>query len=206
MWNSWDVVTNGSTPQVSGNGYAADIAFYRSVSLTDLAIDITFDQFHAGPHPDSFNNIEMYWATNSNAGTYPYAGKSTLDRGNDNGETAAPQPLNVRDLQLHPPDADKLTVMAFAAPLAATYTVSNLALRRVDSAGDLASVQLHAPCTAGSLEKLQAAGNNQAWVVSSQPYALGQMSAGERICFGVSGVGDYGWDAVEIAWTLTAQP
>ncbi len=205
VWRSWEVVSDGGGARVTGGGTTATIELYQSVSLTDLSIEAAFNQYHVGPHPDAFNHVETYWALNVSSNAYPYGGKSTVDRGDDTGETAMPMPLGVRDLQLHPPNVDKLVVMAFVAPVAASYTASDLAVRRVHDLGGNASLVLHSPCSAAGLVSLQAA-NDRAWVVSAQSYALGSLSSGDRICFGVSRDDSYAWDAVEVSWTITADP
>ncbi len=203
VWSSWDVVSDAGGARVTAGNTTATIELYRSVSLTDLSVEATFDQFYVGPHPDGFNHVESYWALAVSANAYPYGGKSTVDRGNDTGETAMPMPLGVRDLQLHPPNTDQLVVVAFVAPVAASYTATDLAVRRVHDQGEYASLVLHSPCNAPGLVSLQAA-NDRAWVVATQSYPLGSLSAGERICFGVSRDDNYSWDAVEVSWTITA--
>jgi len=206
VWNSWDVTTDTGSTEVVGGVHTASIELYQSVSLTDFSVDAAFEQYHSASHPEAFNNVESYWALlGSSALTYPYGGKSTVARGDGVNESATPQPLAVFDLQLHPPDTDKLVVMAFVAPIAGDYTATNIAVRRVDDRGDTARLVLHSPCGGSSLVSLQAT-DDQAWVVSPIPYALGSMNVGDRICVGVSRDGNFFWDAVEVAWTLTAQP
>ncbi len=205
QWSSWDVVSDPQGARVTGGGQTATIELYRSLSLTDLASDGAFVQYHAGPHPDGFNRLETYWARNTDPAAYPYAGKSTVNRGDDIGELSPPMPLGVRDFQLHPPNADRLVVMAFVVPLAGAYTASGLAARRVHHEGGNASLVLHSPCDGDALISLQAQ-NDQHWVVSTASFGLGNLVVGDRICFGVSRDDNFAWDAVEVAWTLTAQP
>ncbi|MBW2453593.1 MAG: hypothetical protein JRI68_03745 [Deltaproteobacteria bacterium] len=205
LWSSWDVVSDDLGARVTAGGQTASVELYRSVSLTDLTVDAAFDQYHAGPHPEAFNQLETYWAFGTNPSTYPYAGKSTINRGDDTGELSPPSPLGVRDFQLHPPDTDQLVVMAFVVPVAAAYTASDLAVRRVHYEGGNASLVLHSPCNDPALTSLQAQ-NDQTWVVSTPSYGLGNLVPGDRICFGVSRDDGFAWDAVEVAWTLTAQP
>ena len=139
---------------------------------------------------------------------YPYAGKSTVDRGSDGGEGAVPMPMGVRDFQLHPPNVDRIAAMAFVVPVAGAYTGTGVAARRVSTNGngDDATLVLHAPCgNATPVVSLQAKNDND-WVSSGQPHDLGSFNIGDRICFGVSRDGNFNADATEIAWTLTVEP
>jgi len=205
LWHSWMAASDSLGVRITAGGFTADIDLYRSASLTDLSIDGLFDEFHAPHHPDDFNHVESYWARDSNPSAYPYGGKSTVQRGDDTGETGAPAPLGVFDFQIHPPNTSRLAVMAFIAPVAGQVRASDLAVRRVHDQGGDASLHLHFPCSGAALESLQAT-NDRAWVVSTQTHDLGFLAAGDRVCFGVSRDDNYNYDAVEIAWTLATQP
>ena len=155
--------------------------------------------FTTGLHVEGFNNLKEFWS-NQASGGYPYAGKSSVPRGKDTGETNAPNPLGVRDLQLHPPNNDHLTVAAFIAPLAGTYTISDLAARRVYNQGTTV-VFLVFDNTNTQVASLTAS-NDQAWVTDTNPYTIKNVKAGDRIYFAVSRDSDYGWDATEVAFSI----
>ena len=206
VWSSWEVVVDDAGARVTSDGQIATVELFESNSLADLGVAIAFDQFHSVVHPEAFNKVETYWATASDPNTYPYAGKSTVDRGMDNGEGAVPLPMGVRDLQLHPPDVDRLVAMAFVVPIAGAYTATDVAARRVDGGGDDATLVLHAPCTDTNAVVSVQAGNDGDWVSSGQSHDLGSFDVGDRICFGVSRTDVFDFDATEIAWTLTLEP
>jgi hypothetical protein len=131
---------------------------------------------------------------------YQYAGKSTVGRGEDSGETNAARPFGVRDLQLHPPQSDHLMVAAFVAPMAGDYGVADLAARRVSSSGSTVRYVAIAPSKA--VVSTLRAGSDRAWVRDPGQYPLGRLRADDRIYFAVDRDGDYGWDATEIAFSV----
>ncbi len=159
-----------------------------------------FSVFNAAPHEEDFNHVNQFWSNFQNGG-YPYAGKSTVPRGDDEFETGAPEPLGVMDLQLHPPSNPHLTVAAFTAPVAGVYTVSGLAVRRVFYEGESVTYLVF-DSGKNQLASLQAF-QDQMWVTDDQSYPAGNLQAGDRIYFAVSNDGDYGWDATEVAFTVT---
>nr|HQH71052.1 hypothetical protein [bacterium] len=159
-----------------------------------------FSVFNAAPHEEDFNHVNQFWSNFQNGG-YPYAGKSTVPRGDDEFETGAPEPLGVMDLQLHPPSNPHLTVAAFTAPVAGVYTVSGLAVRRVFYEGESVTYLVF-DSGKNQLASLQAF-QDQMWVADDQSYPAGNLQAGDRIYFAVSNDGDYGWDATEVAFTVT---
>jgi glucose/arabinose dehydrogenase len=205
IWNSWDVVTQAGTPQATVTapltGSIATIEFYESSNNAGVLQGATFGSFTTAPHPEAFNSVERYRGTGTGT-TYPYAGKSTVNRGSGVGETNTPPPLGVRDLQLHPPNNPHLTVAAFRAPTDGTYTISNLAVRRVSNLGGPVMLRLF------NSQQTQiatlTASTNRAWVTSASVYTLPSVAAGSYIYFAVDNAGDYGWDATEVSWTITA--
>jgi hypothetical protein len=205
VWNSWDVVTQSGTPQgqvtASTTGIAANLEFYESTNNGGVSKGALFGGFTAGSHPDAFNRVQQYWGGGTGA-VYPYAGKSTVNRGADAGETNPPSPSGVRDLQLHPPNNLHMTVAAFRVPIAANYKISNLAVRRVYNLGE--SVNLHVFNTQQVEIATLSASANQAWVTSASTYTLSGLAAGAYIYFAVDRGVDYSYDATEIAWTITA--
>ena len=191
--------------RVAADGVVVSLLLYQSASLNNLTLASGFGQFHQNAHPESFNHVVTYWATSSNPNTYPYAGMSSVGRGSDSGETNAQPHIGVFDVQLHPPNVDQLTVLAFTAPLAGDYTIADVAARRVDADGSTATLNVYAPCSAPAIDSLQAS-DDRAWVVAPSAYDIGALPAGAVICFGVDRDGDYGWDAVEISWSISVQP
>ncbi len=206
IWHSYDVVTNtsflpatvldqeGTTPTV--------IELYMSSNAGGVDRGNLFRIF-SGQHIDYFNHVEDFWANIKGKDAYPYAGKSSVDRGSDSGESNTPEPSGVRDLQLHPPDNDHLTVASFMAPFDGNYGISDLAVRRVHNQGSIVTYKVF-DASKNQVATLTAS-NDRAWVTDEKIYELGFLSAGDRIYFGVDrGENDnYYWDATEIAWTVT---
>jgi hypothetical protein len=207
IWHSYDVVTNtsfqpatvldqeGTTPTV--------IELYMSSNASGVDKRNLFRVFNSGQHMDNFNHVEDFWADISSNNAYPYAGKSTVDRGSDSGESNTPEPSGVRDLQLHPPDNDYLTIATFMAPFDGTYSISDLAVRRVHNQGDIVTYKVFD--TSKNQIATLTASNDRAWVTDEKICDLGFLSAGDRIYFAVDkGKNDnYYWDATEIIWTVT---
>jgi len=204
-WRSFDVVMNpAGSPQATvtdGADVTADIKFYESANDNGVNMGSLFDTYTDGPHEQSFNHAEYIWGYTTGPYTYPYAAKSTVRRDSDSGEGNAPTPLRVFDLQLHPPINDHLTVAAFIVPTNANYSVSNLAVRRVSSDGETATLRVFNP-SQSEIASLQAT-SNQDWVTDAGTYDLGSLTTGDNIYFAVDNDGDYGWDnATEIIWTI----
>jgi hypothetical protein len=199
-WHSYKTVMNPVPPQariLSDKGDTAFLEFYESPDDNGVTQGSLFSTFTPGLHPEAYyNNMDSFWCTNSHV----YAGLSTVPRGADTGETNTPQPAGVTDLQLHPPDNNHLTVAAFIAPLDGDYSVYDLAVRRVSASGNTAILKLFNSSKA-EVKELRAT-NNRAWVTAGDTASLGYLGAGERIYFGMDRDGDYGWDAVEIAWSV----
>jgi hypothetical protein len=108
------------------------------------------------------------------------------------------------DLQLHPPENDHLTVAAFIVPEAGSYSVYDLAVRRVHYEGSLAGYRVF------DEDKILlthiAASTDQDWVTDAGVYNLGTLQAGDRIYFAVDREdANYFWDATEIIWTIEKQ-
>jgi hypothetical protein len=205
IWHSYDVVTNtgsqpvtvldqeGTTPTV--------VELYMSSNAGGVEKENLFSTF-LDQHIDFFNHVEDIWANASGKGAYPYAGKSTVDRGSDSGESNTPLPSGVRDLQLHPPDSDSLVVAAFMVPNSGTYSISDLAVRRVHNQGGIVTYKVF-DSSKNQVATLTAS-NDRAWVTDEKIYDLGFLLAGYRIYFAVDrGESDnYYWDATEIIWTV----
>jgi hypothetical protein len=209
IWHSYDVITDtGFQPAVvmdQEKGIATIVELYLSSVAYGVDKINLFTEFNSGPHAEDFNHVEAFWANISGSDVYPYAGKSTVDRGSDSGETNTPEPAGVRDLQLHPPDNDLLTVASFMVPLDGHYTVSDLAVRRVHNEGNIVRYSVFSP-DKKVLLYLEAS-NDRAWVHEDSTYELGHLYTGDRIYFGV-GKGrrdNYYWDATEISWTVTKE-
>lgn len=182
----WTVVRADQNGQVTAGGG----------SIQEGKDEALLNEYSEAPHFEDFNKVEKYW----NMEAYPYAGKSTVNRGDDTNEADAPQPLGVRDLQLHPPNNDHNTVAAFIVPVAGSYTVSDLAARRPHNEGDSVWYILY-DSTKAELTSLQAF-NDQVWIGDTGTYNLGSLKVGDRIYFAVNRDGDFGWDATEVAFTI----
>ncbi len=200
-WRSEGITLAAGSPQGvlldDSASKSAQLEFYES---GNAGVDrgLAFDTFRNVTHPDVFNHAEKLWTAGSD--NYPYVAKSTINRGSDVGESNALAPLTVRDLQLHPPGNTHYTVAAFRAPEAGTYAVSNLAARRVDSAGGTARLRLFGPAKT-QLGSVQAT-TSRAWMRSTQTFDVGSLNAGDYIYFALDGEDGYGWDATEIAWVI----
>ncbi|MEP7312887.1 MAG: PQQ-dependent sugar dehydrogenase [Pseudomonadota bacterium] len=206
LWNSYDVVSQAGGTQGSitaaGVNKTSVLEFYESTNNGGVAKGVLFNSFTTGAHPDSFNKAERLWGPAGQR--YPYVGKSTVNRGADTGESNAVAPLTARDLQLHPPDNAHLTVAAFRVPENGTYSVSGLAVRRVDAnAGYTVRLRLF---NAHGVEQVNLQSNSRAWVRSGATYNLGALTTGSYIYFAVDRDGDYYFDATEIAWQIRATP
>jgi hypothetical protein len=205
QWNSWDVRTQNGSPQATvvaaATGASAAVEFYESTDNGGVMKGSLFGGFTAGTHPEAFNNVQQYWGATTGV-VYPYAGRSTMVRGTDAGESNAPSPAGVQDLQLHPPDNGHLVVAAFKVPTSGTYTVSNLGARRVAAGGN--DVVYHVFNSQRVKIASIRATANQDWVTDSNTYTLSGLTAGSYIYFAVDrGADFFYYDATEIAWTVT---
>lgn len=207
VWNSYDVSMR-STLDPQAVVYSDDLSLHTTVefyqSANDFGVDkkALFSDFNPGSHPNSKSFVRDYWG-NGTGNTFPYAGKSTVGRGSEAGEGNVPFPLGVLDLQLHPPNSNKLVVSAFVVPIDGNYQLSDLAVRRLSSSSGTVKYRIfnHAK---EQIHMLTAT-NNQDWVSHSSVVALGALAAGDRIYFAVDRDGSYTSDFTEIAWTITKQ-
>jgi hypothetical protein len=203
VFNSWDVLTQDGSPQgvvaaVSG-GATATIEFYESANNFGVDRGTLLSLFNASNHPDAFNNVTQYWR--AAAMDYPYAGKSTVNRGSDAGESNTPAPTGVRDLQLHPPSNDHTIVAAFRVPANGTYVISNIGVRRVYNGFD--NVRLRVFNAQKTQLVVLNATSNRAWVTTPATFTLLNMVAGQYIYFAVDRNGDFYYDATEVSWRVT---
>src|SRR5207247_637614 len=186
VWNSWNVVTQSGAPQgqvtAATTGIAATLEFYESTNNGGVLKGALLSGFTVGTHPDAFNNVERYWGPGTGT-VYPYAGKSTVNRGVGVGESNAPPPSGVRDLQLVPPNNSHYVVAAFRVPSDGTYTIANLGVRRVDNRGGPAA--LHVFNAQQAEIAMLTATNNQAWVTSPTTYTLPTLISGTCLYFAV---------------------
>jgi formylglycine-generating enzyme required for sulfatase activity len=206
VWNSWDVATTGGTPQATvtdrESGLEAVVELYVSADVGGVGRGGLLPVFTQGTHVAEFNHVRGFWSPRAGAGN-PYAGKSTVGRGADAGEAAVPAPAGVSDLTVHPPQSDRLVVVAFVAPAAGKYAVSGLAARRVSHMGTSARYHVHGP-RGRRIASIRAT-RDRRWVVNPRSHDLGKLAAGDRIYFGVDRDGDNRHDATETAWTITMQ-
>lgn len=202
-WHSYDVLLAAGSPQgrvFDEQGVvAASLEFYESTNNAGVGRGSLFGRFNPGSHPESFNAVGTYWA-NASGTAYPYAGKSLVAR--SAAEVNAPVPFGVMDLQLHPPNNDHSVVAALVAPFDGTYRIKDLGARRVFTSGNTVIYRVFDQNQI--LLTSLTAGNTTAWVTDTNGYWLGPVAAGDRIYFAVDRNGDYGWDATEMAWTLSA--
>ncbi|MBL7134890.1 MAG: Ig-like domain-containing protein, partial [Phycisphaerae bacterium] len=190
-------------------GVRAALGLYESADDDGVTFGTALSTFTAGPHPDTGNQcrLESFWANGSDLLLYPYAGKSTVDRGADEGEGNTPLPFGVRDLQVHPPQNDHLVVVAFIAPMHGYYTVRDLAARRIDTRLPISQNVTYRVFDRSKSEFAQiTATSDQDWVVDPNSYDLGELQAGEQIYFAVDCYEQYYWDSTEISWTVRAEP
>jgi len=104
-------------------------------------------------------------------------------------------------LQLHPPENNHLTVAAFIVPEEGSYSVYDLAVRRLHNEGDLAGERVYN--SNKNLLTHIVASTNRDWVTDSASYNLGSLQAGDRIYFAVDREdANFWWDATEIIWTI----
>ena len=203
-WRSFDVVMiPAGSPQATvtdGADVTAEIEFYESANNNGVNMGSLFNVYYEGEHVQGFNHAEYIWAFKTGLDAYPYAAKSTVGRGADSGEGNAPTPLGVFDLQLHPPENDHLTVAAFIVPEAGSYSVYDLAVRRVHNEGILAGYRVFN--SNKNLLTHIVASTDRDWVTDSATYNLGSLQAGDRIYFATDREDNFSWDATEIIWTI----
>lgn len=206
-WNSYDIAIGPNQAEqgaiIGDQGTKAVVEFYESTDLFGVTKGSLFSYHTAGNHPHSESHATNWWKISETSSNSPFAGLSTVGRGSDVGETNAPAPLDVIDLQLHPPNSDRLTVAAFIVPAAGTYEVSNLAARRVSaepSTGGTIRFQVFDQAKVKKAELV--ASNNQLWVTSSSTILLEGLAANDRIYFATARDGSYAYDFTEVSWTV----
>lgn len=205
VWNSYDtIIQSGSTSaQVTDTAGTTlvPLDLYESANDNGVTAGTTLNTYRATAHPEGFNALSSYWTrVPGDFGEYPYIGKNNVGRSLAGGETNAPAPQNVFDMQMSPPENEHLIVAAFTIPEDGTYTVSNLATRRVLGWGGTTSFKVFNP-SGTELTNIEA--SSQAWNTDSNTYTLNNASAGDKIYFAVDRNGDFVGDATEIAWTVT---
>ena len=207
FWQSYKVVIAQGAPygtvQDDAGQSTASFELYESGEDGGVAPGRRLIQFYEGKHPDGFNRVENFLVRRRRGASTapPYVGKSTVDRGSDDGEANAPAPKGVRDLQMHPPASLRLVVAAFIVPSDGAYTVSNLAARRVSDRGMSARYKVF-----NSAQKPIAeikVNNDRAWVTDPRSFPLGNLKLGDKIYFTVANEDDPTEDAVEVNWTIT---
>lgn len=129
---SWEIRASANeTPDRQWDSFDRDellpVTYFESSDFHGIAAGAEFDS-EFGPHPEAFNHLASY---RSAGDSYPYAGRSSVVRGADQGESNAIGPFDVHDIQMHPPANGHSTIAAFHVSETGTYVVSNLAARRV---------------------------------------------------------------------------
>jgi endonuclease/exonuclease/phosphatase family metal-dependent hydrolase len=198
-WHSYDIIMKNGSPQatVTADNVSADMEFYESTNNAGVSKGTLFANYTSGNHAEAFNHVSKFWSSAS----YPYAGLSTVARGNDYGESNTPEPRNVYDLTMHPPSNSHLTVAAFVVPQNGNYSISNLSARRVSTNGDSAAFIVFN--SQKIVTATLTAANDQAWVTDDASYLLNNLKADDRIYFAVGNADDFANDATEISWTIT---
>jgi pimeloyl-ACP methyl ester carboxylesterase len=207
-WHSYDIVMQSDPGQQgivtsSGNSVQATVEFYQSTN--DFGVDkgTLFTTYTAGNHTNSNSRASNYWA-NGTGNIYPYAAKSTVGRGLEPGEGNVQPPTGVFDLQLHPPNNNKLTVCAFIVPSSGNYSISGIAARRLLTQSGTALFKVFDQNKV-LLSSIQVT-PDQDWVLDANSYSLGTLAAGDRIYFATDREGNYAYDFTEVSWTITMQP
>jgi hypothetical protein len=208
-WKSWEITTQSTALQQGKvisdiEDITADIEFYQSTNIGGVEKGNLFSQWNGNVHPNTNAKVQNYWA-NATGDVYPYAGKSTMGRGTETGENNAPDPQNVMDLQLHPPQDATLTVAAFTVPVDGTYTVQDLGVRRLSTNGAVVRFRVF-DNNKNQITSLVTVDNSQNWVLSSTVFDLGELTAGDQIYFATDREGDWAFDMAEVMWTVTGTP
>lgn len=205
-WNSQDVTPTGLNSSATVNDttetVSANVEFYKSVNIGGIDKGLLFTQYTAGNHIEAHQKVKTFYSFDPEGG-HPYAGKSTVGRGSDSGESNTPSPLSVMDLQLHPPDDERTTVAEFSAPRTGTYVISDLAARRIDPMTDqLAEYRVYN--NAKSLLVAIPANIPSVWTTNTQQFTL-TLNQGDKIYFAVNALGRNWWDSIEIMWKIKLQ-
>ncbi|MHC4202644.1 MAG: hypothetical protein ACYSU0_21840, partial [Planctomycetota bacterium] len=204
IWRSYDVTTSDGHPQgvVTGKPKAlqARLEFYESIRDGGVEQGPLFRAFHPGRHRDPACLVDGYWS--HRLGAIPYVGKSTVGRGKGVGETGAPEPLGVRDIQVHPPWNRHTVVTAFVAPADGSYTVSGLAVRRILPGPPGRGTVRYKVFDAAKLPVAELVASRDRWTTDAGVYRLGHMAAGDRIYFALDPDGPNHSDVTQIVWTV----
>jgi len=205
VWQSWDAQTDPLNPTQmfvpdTNNGNPATLILYQSMTLNDLAVNVYLPAFVTTPYPDATHDVENYWTLTLGSAS-PYVGKSSKAR--DAAEPSVPQPLGVFDLQLFGADKDRLLVAAFECPFDGNYAVSGISTHRIlATPGDNVGLKVFNDTTLVKSEP--DAHKDQKWVTDAKIYDLKMLTAKTLIRFAVDCANDCTGDAIEIAWTITA--
>jgi hypothetical protein len=211
-WHSWNMITQSGASQPGKiisdvDNVTASMEFYLSTNVNGVAKGTLFPYFFNAIHPDVNVRVKGYWAsttgTNNDGKNYTYVGKSSVARGEEPGETNVSAPVGAFDVNMHPPSNTLQTVTAFIAPQAGTYTITNLAIRRVHNRGKIVELRVY-----DKLQQLQfslaSALTNQSWIKSpATTLNVGQLAAGERLYFAVANVDGYDYDMCEVTFTVS---
>ncbi|HYV90793.1 MAG TPA: PKD domain-containing protein [Chitinophagales bacterium] len=210
-WNSYDaVIHTTASPQATvtdANGYnvTAAIDFYTSSNASGVQLGTPLSVYNPGLHAESFNHVQNCWSLDTGISAYPYAGKSTINRGSDDGEgNNVPEPSGVYDLQLYPPDDANNVVAAFNVPVTGNYSISHLAARRISSLGD--KIKYMVFNNSQTLLISIVAQTGQHWKIDTNTYNAGTLNAGDKIYFSVNRNTTNESDATEITWTVNFSP
>jgi len=209
IWNSYDIVMQSTQAQQgllnsSDSSIPATVAFFQSTNDGGVNKGVLLSTYNSGTHPNAAGFVATYWA-NATGNVYPYAGKSTVGRGSESGEGNVQAPPGVFDLQMHPPNSNKLIVSAFVVPASGDYSITNVAVRRVSSAAGTTRLKVFNNLKS-QLANIQAL-NHQDWVLYSSPLSLGSLNAGDSIYFAVDRDGtSYASDFTELSWTINRIP
>ena len=210
-WNSYNMTISSNPAEqgviLSDQGTKAVVEFYESTDDFGVTKGSLFSAHDPDNHPHLSSHATNWWKVSATSGNYPFAGLSTVGRGDDTGETNAPEPLGAIDLQLHPPINDKLAVAAFIVPKAGTYEVSKLGARRVSADPSTGGTIRFQVFDKNKIKKADiVATNNQLWATNSNIIVLENLAVNDRIYFATSRDGSYAYDFTEVTWTVTLVP
>jgi hypothetical protein len=202
-WNSYDIemqptqATQGLVNSTDSSTMAA-MSFFQSTNDGGVNRAALLSVYNPGSHSNSLTSVKTFWATAANS--YTYAGKSTIARGTELGEDNPPSPLGVSDLQMHPPNSNKLIVSAFAVPVPGNYSISNVGVRRVSAASGTTRLKIFNDNKTIVLN-LQTV-SFQDWALHSGVIELGTLSPGDSIYFAIDRDANYASDFTELTWRV----
>ncbi len=204
-WNSYDTETSSESATAilfdENESNPVILELYESANDDGVERGELLSAWNDATHPETFNNVSTFWSRDpGDFGEYPYIGKSTTARGSESSEIDTPAPEGVYDLQMSPPESDKLITASFIIPQDGAYSISNLAARRVLSWGNTTTLRVF-DTDQNEIATIQATG--QDWTIDTTEYELGELSEGDRIYFAVDRDGDFVGDATEVTWTVS---